>query len=182
MAMLRLKSSARNIVRYCITFPPVLFNLTEECSKLSWKKNAQEAWYCNNSSVPLGIFRLLYLSLSATGDKPKNKKRDVFGERRVRRNSHSGTASAGTAWARAERWSKLGSLQQPLGNLEGSSRFQDSPWIVRLKNGLQLFQIKQKAFVWFLLSCKVRPTYSYIMYNYSFFCCYPKVKRPNSRG
>lgn len=26
------------LVRYCITFPPVLFNLTEECSKSPWKK------------------------------------------------------------------------------------------------------------------------------------------------
>ena len=34
--------------------------------------------------------------------------------------------------------------------------------------------------MWFLLSCTVRP----VLYNVElhFFCCYPKVKRPNSRG
>lgn len=64
------------------------------------EKNAREAWYCNNSSVPLGIFYSIAIPFTLGNRRQtKKQKRDVFGERRVRRNSHSGTASAGTAWA-----------------------------------------------------------------------------------
>ena len=136
------------------------------------EKNAREAWYCNNSSVPLGIFRLLYLSLSATGDKPKNKNSDVFGERRVRRNSHSGTASAGTAWAHVPSDDRnLVPSNSPLAIWRG---LQDSKIHLGLwgwKMDSSCFKLSWIALVWVLLSCKVRPIYSYIiiMYNCMFF-------------